>query len=95
MNAQEQEIFKMQCRERFPYLPSFAYCASHFQFAVIMESNNYLSLKTDCISCAQVERVIHSSALMKSASKLLFCLSCLKKDHLEMVNSEESSELNK
>lgn len=69
MNTQQQEIFKMQRRERFPSLPSSAYCASHFQFAVIIGSDNHLALKADCISCAQVECVMHSSAMMKSASK--------------------------
>lgn len=37
-----------------------------------MGSDNHLAFKADCISCAQVECVIHSSAMMKSASKLLF-----------------------
>lgn len=89
MNTQGLEIFfsLQDARGRSPFR-DLPYYASQFQFAAIMAADNHLALKADCIGCAQVECAVRSSAVMKSASKLLF--SVLKKylmGRQEIVNS--------
>lgn len=77
--------------ERPPSLPSSAYCASHFQFAAIMGSDNHLALKADCIGCAQVWMC---NALKCSDEVCIQIAFSFSKKGQEIINSGKSSKLN-